>query len=94
MHRVVRAARAHHVGAQRTVRNLRRDIERESPFLQRAQVVREAFPLPANAFRQYCAGNVLDAFHQPDQPGPVLFANRRKSDAAIAHDHGGHAVQR
>ena len=40
------------------------------------------------------SGNILDAFHQLDQPEMIGRAARRKTDAAIAHDRRGDAVLR
>ena len=38
------------------------------------------------------AGDVLDAFHQPDEPVVLVGLHRREADAAVAHHDGGHAV--
>ena len=34
------------------------------------------------------AGNVLDTFHQLDQPIVVLWTNRGETDPAVPHYHG------
>src|SRR5258707_744684 len=39
-------------------------------------------------------GNILDAFHQLDQPDMVARPARREADPAITHDRGGDAVLR
>ena len=40
------------------------------------------------------AGDVFHAFHQLDQLVAIFRATGRKANAAIAHDHRGHAMQR
>ena len=89
-----RAALAHHIDAQRRVRQLRADIHVEVPLRQPVHVIRKAFPGPGNAGAQHRLGNVLDALHQLDQPEMVCRPARRKADAAIAHDRRGDAVLR
>ena len=37
-------------------------------------------------------GNVLDAFHETDEPVVLVGLGRREADAAVAHDDRGHAV--
>ncbi len=68
---VAGAALAHRVAAHRAVRDLRADIDGERPLLDGVEVLGEALPLPGDALGQRGAGNVLDAFHQLDEP---LFA--------------------
>ena len=46
------------------------------------------------AFVQHGAGDVLDAFHQLDEPVVVGRAHRREADAAVADDDRGDAVPR
>ena len=89
-----RAALAHHVDAQRRMRQLRADIHVEISLRQPLHVIRKAFPGPGNAGAQHRLGDVLDAFHQLDQPDMIGRPARRKADAAIAHDRCGDAVLR
>ena len=89
-----RAALAHHIDAQRGMRQLRADVDVEAPLRQPVHVVRKALPRPGNAGAQDRFGNVLDAFHQFDQPAVIARLARRKTDAAIAHDRCGDAVLR
>ena len=85
-------ALAHHVDAQRMVRHLRRDIDRARHAVQRVEVLREAFPVPLQAFRQRDAGDFLHRLHQADQRVVMLAAHRREADAAVAEQDGGDAV--
>ena len=89
-----RAAFAHHIDAQRRVRQLRADIHVEAALRQPVHVIRKAFPGPGNAGAQHRLGNILDAFHQLDQPDMIGRPARREADAAIAHDRRGDAVLR
>ena len=90
---VAGAALAHRVAAHRAVRDLRAEIDGERPLLDGVEVLGEALPLPGDALGQRGAGDVLDAFHQLDQPLFAAGADRREPDAAVAADHGGDAVQ-
>ena len=47
---------------------------------------REGLPAPGHALGQRRAGDVLDAFHQLDQPSSWPGPNGREADAAVAHD--------
>ena len=85
-------ALAHHVDAQRAVRQLRAEIDVARPRFERVEVLAERFPRPVQALVERRAGNVLDAFHQLDQALAVLGLHRREADAAIAHHHRGDAV--
>ena len=89
-----RAALAHHVDAQCGVRQLRADIHVEGALRQPVHIVREAFPGPGQSGAQNRFGNILDAFHQLDQPLMIGRPAGREADAAIAHDGGGDAILR
>ena len=89
-----RAAFAHHIDAQCCVRQLRADIHVEISLRQPLHVVRKAFPGPGNAGAQHRLRNILDAFHQLDQPAMIARPAWRETDAAIAHDRRGDAVLR
>ena len=61
-------ARTHDVGANGPVSNLRTDVDTPAPLVERVEILGEGFPLPCNAFAERGAGDVLDAFHQLNQP--------------------------
>src|SRR5262245_33980726 len=50
--------------------------------------------LPARAGCERGAGDVLDAFHQADQPLVAVGSRRREADAAVAEDERRDAVPR
>ena len=83
---------AHHIGTNRSVRHMRADIHGELAFAQHVEIVAEAFPAPCDARVERGAGDILDPFHQLDQPVLLTGPHRRETDAAIAHDHRRHAV--
>ena len=91
---VPRAAVAHDVGADGAVRHVRRDVDRARQLLERVEVLGEALPLPRDAFGERGAGDVLDAFHEADQPLVAIGGGGREADAAVAHDDGRDAVPR
>ena len=74
------------------MRQLGADIDVVRPPLDRVEVVGKALPAPTQAFVQRRTGDVLNPFHQLDQAFVVARADRRKTDAAVAHHRGGHAV--
>ena len=90
----VRAALAHDEDAQRRVRQLAADVDVEATLRQAVQVVGIALPVPRQALGQDREGDVLDAFHQPDQPVVIVRAAGREADAAVAHHHGGDPMPR
>src|SRR3954447_3990778 len=63
----VDAALAHHIDAQRMMRDLCRDIDRARQAFERVEELRKALPVPGKSFVQGGAGNVLDRLHQVDQ---------------------------
>ena len=89
-----RAALAHHVDAQCGVRQLCADVHIEGALRQPVHIVREAFPGPGQSGAQHRFGNILDAFHQLNQPLMIRRPAGREADAAIAHDGGGDAILR
>ena len=89
---VLRAPLPHHVAAHRAVRNLRADVEHLRRAVDRVEVLGVVLPTPLDALGERGAGDVLDAFHQTDEPRVLVGVNRRETDAAVAHDDGGDAV--
>ena len=89
---VLVGAVAHDVRAQRRVRHVRPDIERAGHAVERVEVLGERLPVPADPFGERAAGDVLDAFHQLDEPLAPVRGDGREADAAVAEDRGGHAV--
>ena len=89
---VGRAAVAHHVGPQRTVRHLAAHVHHPAAPVERVEVPLVALPLPLDALGQRRTGDVLHALHQPDQPVVAVGGGRREADPAVAHHHGGDAV--
>ena len=89
---VAGAALAHRVGADRAVRHLAADVDGELLLADDVEVLGVAFPAPGDALGERGAGNVLDAFHQADQPVFATGPHRREADAAVAGHDGGHAV--
>ncbi len=85
-------ALAHDIDPQGMVGDLGRDIDGARQPRERVEVVREAFPVPLQAFGQRDAGDVLDAFHQIDQRLLVLLADGGEAHAAIAEHDGRGAV--
>ena len=83
---------AQHIGAHRTMRNVGADVDRARQPLQRVEVFGEGFPVPLHPFGQGRAGNILNPFHQADQPFVPVRRGRSKAHAAIAHDDRGDAV--
>ncbi len=81
---VRRAALAHHVDPQRSVREEGGDVEREPAPVERVEVLGERLPLPLDALVERGAGDVLDAFHQLDQPRLLPGADGGEADAAVA----------
>jgi hypothetical protein len=88
----VRAPLAHHMHAQRRVRQLGADVDVEPPRLQRVQIVRIALPVPRQALAQHRKGDVLHPLHQSDQSVVVLWPAGGEAHAAIAHYRRGHPV--
>ena len=91
---VVGAALAHHVDPQRGVRQERGDVHRVLAAVERIEVLREGLPLPLDSLVQRGAGDVLDAFHQLDEPRLLTRPHRRETDAAIAGHDRRHAMGR
>ncbi len=82
----------HHVDAQSRVRHVSADVHVVLPAGEKTQVLGIGLPSPRHAVDEDRMRNVLDAFHQADQQVVLFQSTRREADAAVAHDHGGHAV--
>ena len=89
-----RAALAHHVAAQRAVRNLGADVDGPRDAVEHVEVFGERLPAPGDPLAQRGAGDVLDAFHELDEPVALVLGDRGEADPAVAHDDGRDAVQR
>ena len=89
---VRRAAFAHHIGADGAVRDVCSHIDRARQFLERIEIFGKSLPVPGHALGQRRSGDILDAFHQADQPVMPVGLGRREADAAIAHHDRGDAV--
>ena len=87
-------ALAHHEDAQRRVRQLAADIHVELAPTELVQIVRIALPVPRQPLGEHREGDVLDPFHQLDQPLVVCGPAGREADAAVAHHHRRDAVPR
>ena len=84
----------HHVRADRPVGDLGTDVHRPLASAESVEILGERLPLPIDPLREGGTGNVLHTFHESDEPFASFGSDRREADAAIAHDHGGDAVQR
>ena len=89
---VIGAALSHHVEAQRGVRHLGADVHDLGRCVEHVEILGEGFPIELDAFGQHGAGYVLDALHEVDQVGRGAWADRRKTDAAVAEDRRRHAM--
>ncbi|MNT32481.1 hypothetical protein D3C72_1683650 [compost metagenome] len=84
---------AHDIQTQRTVRQLGTDINVVGMPFQCREVFGEALPLPVEAFVQRHARNVLDTFHEFDQPIVIMGPDWREANAAVPHHDGGDAMR-
>ena len=89
---ILRAAVAHHIGADRAVRDLRADVDGHRQGLEEVEVFGEGLPAPLHALGEGAAGDVLDALHEADQPVALVRRGGREADAAVAHHDGGDTV--
>ena len=91
---VVRAAVAHHVGAQSCVRHVRGEVEGVRLGVERVEILGERLPVPRQPLGQRGPGDVLDALEQTDEPVVAIDVRRGEPDPAVAHGDRGHAVDR
>ena len=83
---------AHHVMAKGCERGKEAEVERAAALFRRVDVFGKGLPIPGRALGQNLE---RDPFHVDQVPGgdfARLRAARRDADAAVAHDHAGHAV--
>ena len=90
--RVVQAALAHGVVADGAVADHPADVRTLGEATHGAEVLAVGDPVPRQTAEDGVPGDVLDALHQLGQVRAVLGAAGRERDAAVAHDHAGHAV--
>ncbi len=76
--RVVGPALAEHVGAQRAVRHEAGHVEHPRRALHFVEVFAEGLPVPVHALGERGTRDVLDAFHELNEPGPVFGAGGAK----------------
>ena len=85
-------ALAHDIDPQGVVGELGGDVDGARQPRERVEVIREALPVPFEAFGQRDAGDVLHPLHQVDQRLLVLAADGGEAHAAIAEHDGRGAV--
>ena len=87
-----RFAVAQHISAHCTVRDMRADIDGARHPFQLVEIFGETFPVPRHPLGQCRAGNILNPFHQADQPFAAFGLSRGEANAAIAHHDSGNTV--
>ena len=90
--RVVERPVAHHVGPNGGVGHLCADVEGVRGALERVEILRKGLPIPLDPFVEGGSGDVLDALHELDEPLPIVGADGREADTAVAQDRGGDPV--
>ena len=85
---------AHHIGAQRSVRNLGADVDRPAKPVEQVEVLGERFPPPGHALAERGARDVLDAFEQFDQEVMLIRPDGGEAETAVAEQDRGDAVDR
>ena len=86
-------ALTHHIGAQRAVANVARVVDALGQRVEHVEELREGFPAPLDAGQHGGAADVLGAFEVAEHEVRLALAARRQREAAIAHDHAGHALE-
>ena len=84
----VGAALAHHIDAQGGMRHLGGDVDIVGTSGDGIEEIREAVPVPGQAFAQHDLGNVFHALHQIDQHVVLVFVAGREAHATVAEQHG------
>ena len=72
--------------------HLAADVDGEFLPADDVEIFGVALPAPGDALGERGAGDVLDAFHQADQPILLPGPHRREPDPAVTGDDGRHAV--
>ena len=83
--------RPHHLAAQRAVPHQEPGVHAQPP-VERTEVLGEAGPVPRDAVLQGGQGHALHLGHHLADVVGILGIDRGQSEAAVAADHGGHAV--
>ncbi len=68
------------------------NIDSTRAALKCVQIFGERFPIPSHPLGKRSTRNVLDTFHQTNQPVMLVFLCRGKANTAIAHDDRGDAM--
>ena len=68
------------------------NVEPPRPAFETVEIFRECLPCPVDALSQGSSGDVLDTFHQLDQPVLAAGLDRSESDTAVACDHRGDSM--
>ena len=84
----VGAPLAHHIDAERGMRHLGGDVGIVGARGDGIEEIREAVPVPRQAFAQHDFGDVFHALHQVDQQVMLVLVARREAHAAVAEQHG------
>jgi hypothetical protein len=74
------------------VRHLGRHVDGEVLLVEKVEELGEGLPAPADPGAERRSRDVLDPFHQADEPVAPLRHRGREPDAAVPHDDGGDAV--
>ena len=85
---------AHGVNPERRMRQVDGGIDIARPGVQRVEIFGEGLPLPLDPLGQGSARNVLDPFHEADEPLVAIGLGGGESHPAIAHHERGDAVPR
>ena len=90
--RLVEAALAHHVGAQRAVADQAAGVRTLRQAVDRVEVLAVGLPVPGERVEDGVGRDVLDALHHRRERGPIVGAAGRERHAAVPHDHARDAV--
>ena len=68
------------------------NVEPPRPAFETVEIFRECLPCPVDALSQSGSGDVLDTFHQLDQPVLAARLHRSETDTAVPCDDRGHSM--
>ncbi|CAB4806333.1 unannotated protein [freshwater metagenome] len=85
---------AHHIATNRSVTDLRGEVDGVRCAVDAVEVLGERLPLPSDSLVKRGAGDVFDTFHDFDKPVMTIRCDRSESHTAISHDGGGDALPR